>query len=741
MNPPPATDAPTPASLPPSPTRPPARWRPPRWATRGALLLLLLYAAYLLAGNVFLNTPLGQQVVNRKPEKFHMHWQRGLTWWPGQVVLWDVALGGQVRRNQWNVQATRASGHIGLWPLWSRRLRMTGVDASDVRAQVIQVEHELPPPAYRPGGWRLEFPSIRSDSVLGGSWGALKIAGRGSAQVGFNKQLRGGPMQLLPSQADLQGAQVLLRGLELLHAAHLKAGFSIEPHRSAQASGVEKLDLTRISLSVDGATAGLALQQQEDGRVQVQVEPGAGQARGQLAFAEGALRPGGALHWRMPVRITDMQGREHHNTLQAHLRVDEDLHLQATLPQQAHGVLSADVDVRLDGRQVIVPELRMVLPRTSGRVAGRWQFSSLKWLARLFVDAPWLSLDGAGEVEGDLRLDHGVLVPGSRMAVPRVEAVAVLVGSRVEGLATAEATLKEMKGEPRSHVAVRMQRFSVSPLDAPKARFVQGNDLQLTLDGPADLVRMRDELQARARFRNARVPDLRAYNRYLPNAHLWFEGGQGALSGDVQLDAAGRVGRGRVDLRGEAARVRAAGIALTGDVDIALRLKRADLQRYRFDMAGSRVGLRNVSLQDGKGSRSDWWASLDLARASLNWNRQLEVQGSVQARMKNVAFVLDLFSQQKDYPKWIFNLIDAGQAQVTTQVDWRGETLLLRDIRARNDRFALDGQFRLQGERPHGDLYASWGVLGMAVELRDKQRQFHVLGARRWYDRQPRLMP
>lgn len=734
---PPAADAP---SSSPNDRRP---WlaRLPRWARRLALGLLALYALYLLAGNVFLNSPLGAKAVNRQPQKFHMQWQRGLTWWPGRVVLWEVVVGGQVRRNQWQAQGARVSGHIGLLPLLQRRLRVTDVDADAVRAQVTQVEHEIPPPTYRPGGWRLEFPSIHSDSVLGGSWGDLRVAGRGSAQVGFTKQLRGGPMQLLPSQADLHGAQVVLKGLELLHAANLKAGFSVEPHRSTQAKGAEKLDLTRISLSVDGSTAGLALRQQEDGRVQVRLEPGAGRAHGQLAFAEGALRPGGALQWQMPVRIIDMQGREHRNTLDAQLSVDQDLHLRARLPAQTDGVLSADVDVSLAGRQVIVPAVRLLVPRLSGRVAGRWQFSSLRWLTRLFVDAPWLSLRGAGEVEGDLRLDHGVLMPGSRMAAPRVEAVAELIGSRVEGAASAEAVLKEVKGVARSHLEVRMQRFAIAPLDAPKSRFVEGNDLQLSLDGPADLVRMREDAQARARFRNARVPDLRAYNRYLPNAHLRFEGGRGVLSGDLQLDAAGRIGRGRVDLRGEAARVRAAGIALTGDVDLALKLQRADLKRNRLDMAGSRLGLRNVSFQDGQGSRSGWWAQLDLAKASLGWNQRLDVQGSAQARMKNVAFVLDLFSQQKDYPKWIFNLIDAGQAQVTTQVDWQGQTLLLRDIRARNERFELDGQFCIQGQRQYGDLYASWGVLGMAVELRDAQRKFHVLGARRWYDAQPRLRP
>jgi hypothetical protein len=42
------------------------RWRVP------AYVLLGIYLLYLLAGNIFLNTPLFDQVTNRKPHKFVM---------------------------------------------------------------------------------------------------------------------------------------------------------------------------------------------------------------------------------------------------------------------------------------------------------------------------------------------------------------------------------------------------------------------------------------------------------------------------------------------------------------------------------------------------------------------------------------------------------------------------------------------------------------------------------------------
>ncbi len=51
--------------------------------------VLAAYGAYLLAANLFLNTPLGEHIANRKPEKFRAGW--GVAWslYPGHVHVRD----------------------------------------------------------------------------------------------------------------------------------------------------------------------------------------------------------------------------------------------------------------------------------------------------------------------------------------------------------------------------------------------------------------------------------------------------------------------------------------------------------------------------------------------------------------------------------------------------------------------------------------------------------------------------
>lgn len=55
-----------------------ARWRAvPRAVRWPVLAVVALYAAYLLLGNLFLNTPLGTAALNRTPDRFAMQWRAG----------------------------------------------------------------------------------------------------------------------------------------------------------------------------------------------------------------------------------------------------------------------------------------------------------------------------------------------------------------------------------------------------------------------------------------------------------------------------------------------------------------------------------------------------------------------------------------------------------------------------------------------------------------------------------------
>jgi len=718
------------------------RHRAWRWLRLAVFALAALYGAYLVGGNLFLNTAWGERAINRKPDRFRMQWASGRTWWPGRVSLEDVRLQGQARRIAWHAQAAQVRGRIALWPLLQCRLHVPWVEAQDVTGGLARLEKELPSLPPREGGWALQFDRIAVGALRGGEIDGWRLQGQGEAVVGFYKQLRGGPMELMPSTLRFRDLSATRGGTEWLRGGDLQAGFSLARHRREQAAGVDKLLLTDLAVKLAGVTPGLDVSVDREGKVTMAQVPGEGRADIDLGYARGVLRPGSRLQWSMPLTGHDATGARKRDAVGLAIAVDRDIAVKATVPAHADGRLSLDADLRLRGNRLPVRDFATLLPRASGHVVADWHFSTLRWLSGLFPQATWLQLDGAGDVSANVRVVDGRLAAGSRIGVPAVDAVADVMGNRIRGRARADIRLEAgPQGTLRPRMDAVMERFHVASAKAPGRPYVQGRDLRLTLDADGDPAQVKQTLKARVVFDDAEVPDLRVYNPFLPRRHMRFDGGSGRLSGDLSLDAAGEVGHGSLRIRGRQARMFAAGIALRGDVDIGLRLRRADLRRQAFVADGSTVEFRDIAFSEPGGeARSGWWARLRLDRARLDVGAPLEAGGQADIAMKDVGFLLALFSRRKEYPAWVYKLVDAGQAQADGRLQWRDDVLVLDRVRASNERFGVQARLRLQGQHRQGDLYAQWRALSMGVELDGANRRFHLVRAREWYEGRPSLL-
>ncbi|QJD66419.1 hypothetical protein HG421_00850 [Xanthomonas campestris pv. badrii] len=806
-------------------TMPPrARWRALPRALRWPLLAVIaLYASYLLLGNLLLNTPLGPAALNRKPETFAMQWGPALTWWPGRLVLWDVALQGRSTRHRWTVSAQRMSGQIRLLPLLHRQLlvpqlQVHGVraalqattlpaavantssagaaastqrpvatagaisekSAGEARATVTAAPQASAPAATptasggttsnqadgaasqsntaaRPGtqppapkqpvarAWTLQFDRIDAEQVQALSLHQLHIEGQGQLQLGVFKQLRGGPMELFPSRASFDKARVRWGQSEMLRNGQLRLEAGIARHRPDQARGVALLQLTDALLAVHGDTAALDVTRNTQGRHRVVTRPGKGRADGELRWARGALQPGSQLHWRAPLHDSTRAPAALLGELTAQLQVDEDMRLKIAMPEPADAGLTLDADLRVQGRQVPLGGLRALLPRTSGHARLHWQLASLSWIPALFPDVDWLTLEGDGLVDADLRIDRGRLGAGSRLQVPHVRAQVGVMGHAIAGQASADLRVAaDANGQLLPALAMQMQQFSIAHTDAPTRPFVQGHDLRLDLRTRADarnLASLRDATRAHLTFANARVPDLRAYNRYLPQQQLRFDGGNGVLSGDLQIEPGGRIGTGGLRIGARAARLQFAGLAMRGDVDADLRLQRGDLREETLRLDASTVQLRNVGFTGPDGQRRDgWWARIVLDDTRMQWRQPIGVDGRVRIQVRDLAFLMALYTRDRSIPNWMLRLVDAGQAQVTGRVHWQGEAVIVDRLQARNDRFQVDARLRLQGRQRSGSLLARWGMLSAAVGLRNDTPEWHLLRAPEWYRAQPDLL-
>ncbi|WP_145477423.1 hypothetical protein [Stenotrophomonas rhizophila] len=709
------------------------RWPRP-W--RVALFsLLALYALYLLAGNVFLNTPLFDAVTNRKPEKFTLETGPSLTLMPGHAFVWNIRIRGQANHTVYIFRADRASAWISLVHLFKREVRIPSIDATGVESEIERVEKAIPPPPRGDRGWNIRLDAIHSDSIRSGRFGKLLIVGQGHGTVGFQKQTKGGPSELFDSTAGFEQATISYDGMTLLDEAHIASRFHYPRHYRDEAPGLRKLGITFAELQMDGRSQAINIDTSGP-HVKVGSMPAEARLNATLTMDRGLLQPGSRLVWRVPVHAG--VHAPDRGLLSLQLDVAQDIRIQARLPRDPDTGSELDADLRVSGRRIPFEAPAELLPRLSGQVKGAWRFDSLNWIADLFVRKPWFRLDGGGLLQGDLKIVDGALAPGSRVDVPKVVAVSEVAGVRMQGEASAVGRIVE-DAPPQAELQVAIPQFRAAPVDAPKTVLFDGKAMALTLRGDARLQQLRDGMRARLRFRDARVPDLTAYNRYVGGNNVRLLGGTGLLSGDVELDTSGRVGQGRADLRGRGARMQVAGMALSGDAQVQARLQRADLDNRQFDLGGSTVTLRNIQV-DGAGD-ANWWGEVALRSGHIDAAAPYEVTAQADLRLRDAGPVLGVFAQRSDYPRWVLGLLDSGEVQATGQLRWRRDHLALDDLKAENDRLSLRARLDMAKAGKRGDLYVRWGVFGAGIELDGEQRSWHLKGAREWYDGRPRILP
>jgi hypothetical protein len=716
--------------------------RPLRLARRLVAALALVWIAYVAAVNVLLNTPLGPMLVNRKPEKFTLHWQHGVSLWPGDIVLWNVTARGHVRRVEWHATSPRVHGRIGILSLAARTLDVPWVVADDVDASLTQAP-DLPPPEHRDGGWTLRFGGIETPHLRRVRYGDTELTGDGTARFSFTKVLRGGPMEIAPSRFALRDVTIRHGKRQWLTGATLEVDLAIARHRREEATGWHKLALTDLRVVAHGRTPGLKLVMDSTRQLHGAIDDAThGTLALDLRFAHGELERGGKLDLAIPLAADGAgQTSQATATLAAHVGERIDLSLQLPPPPGSEGGIDAQVHVAtrrlpLDGAW------HELVEHVGGHVGVRWRFESLAWLGPLLTRVHWLTLDGAGEIQADVKLENGAIAPGTTLKIPDVALDAVVQGHRIGGRARADGRIAAGPDgalAPRLDIAV--DEFRITSDDDPKAVFGLGRNLNLALSSSGRLAQFRDKLTAQLKFGDARIPDIGVYNAYLPQHAVKLLRGSGTLGGDLALDAEGRIARGSIGVGARGAQLRFGDIELQGDVDLGGKLAGADLVGRRFDFGGTTLKLRNVSITDSeRANAQNWWADFTVGRGHLEWHRPFNLDATANAQLANVSVLLALFSRHRDYPGWVLRLVDAGTTQLAARVDVKPGTLVFDDVVARNRRFELKARLRHADKSVTGDLYLEWGKLGLGVALANGKRDFKLIGAEKWYDAQPSLL-
>ncbi|MEM7482139.1 MAG: hypothetical protein AAF481_13265 [Acidobacteriota bacterium] len=384
---------------------------------------------------------------------------------------------------------------------------------------------------------------------------------------------------------------------------------------------------------------------------------------------------------------------------------------------------------------------REAIARLTTRAKLSGQVTSLGFFRYAFEAAPWLALDGAGDLDADLRIDSGRLAVGSRLRVDASPVEADFLDYRVVGDAAVSAIVASDSRGPRADLFVNLEDFKMAGLNDPDRPYVEGRGFHLTATtADLDLRKPFEDLEAVVDLPNSSVPDLTVYNAYLPKrANVGIDSGSGQIQAYFELSAADDSGWGRVDVRSSEVGVHFLDQELTGALHLKTRLETTQLEERSFALDDSRLELTDVELVSPgqQVAEADWWARLELNEGDMSWRKPLTLDSQATLSMKDTGFLLSVFSERKRWLHWFQRLLDFEDVVGDGRVVLEPGSLRLDPVLISAEKLEIRTRLRFAEGSKHGYLYVRSHGLAAGLELDGSKRDFRLIRPKQWYESRP----
>ncbi|MDJ0955518.1 MAG: hypothetical protein QNI91_01595, partial [Arenicellales bacterium] len=209
---------------------------------------------YLVLINAFLNTELGPDLVNLKPEKFQLHWSSGWSIVPGLINAKEVRVRAQTSRAQWYLEVDEGNLWVQWWKLPLKNFEASSIEAAGLSfflrrrlplgAKPLEASltpdipgltnppqvppEQLYPTAGKP--WRITLTNLNAKQIKEIWVQQFRITGHGEANVGrYSVITRGGPTTLSGSTLELTGAKFELENEVFGSNLQVQANVDLDP--------------------------------------------------------------------------------------------------------------------------------------------------------------------------------------------------------------------------------------------------------------------------------------------------------------------------------------------------------------------------------------------------------------------------------------------------------------------------------------------------------------------------------
>ncbi|MBL9169461.1 MAG: hypothetical protein JNN07_17100 [Verrucomicrobiales bacterium] len=348
-----------------------------------------------------------------------------------------------------------------------------------------------------------------------------------------------------------------------------------------------------------------------------------------------------------------------------------------------------------------------------------------------------IRLGGAGTLDASIQVIGGVYWPGSRLEIHSPQLILTTGSYSWRGPASV------------------IDQIELAPDQRPRARLeLEETQLELwhlntRVDGAIgprlSLQSIAHDLRLVGRFADAdlhmqvspmRFPDASRLNAYLPRplSRVFQSGDVLAM---VQLQRTPDQGlEGRIELEGDDLAVLLASKEYRVDARLSARFSAGPAAEGRFDLSETTLQLTNVSTPRlSTRSLAPWSATVELYRGDLTLREPWSLQAGVRLSMHDTRPVLAALRSLPDTPGWLRWVPTISNLNGQFDLGASKESLTLHRLALVGRGTDIRAELDWIDEKVLGLIYVRYGLIALGLELLEEDRDWHLLGAKRWYER------
>ncbi|WNG57772.1 hypothetical protein F0U59_25680 [Archangium gephyra] len=392
------------------------------------------------------------------------------------------------------------------------------------------------------------------------------------------------------------------------------------------------------------------------------------------------------------------------------------------------GTADFDIDARRDaeGRLDVASGL-------GGRLQVSTTLPSLTTFQRWVPQLAEAELEGgAGRLEADVRLKEGRFTPDSRLEGSGSPIVMPL------GLVRVRAPWR-LHGEVRvnedgaSRAGLRLVLSPVK-LEGKHGQLLETSEATVSLNAPAPrLGEPPRDVHAALHVAASNPLELRALNGWLAPA-IQVESGQARLVAVSHADAAKGRGKASLELSTDDVRARWGGTLLGARLVLDVDARKMALHRDTVTFAGSRLLLRNATVQKGdKPQVHGWEGTLSFPEATLALSPAL-LSGRFAGSFTNAAPFVALLTDKTGLPQVLSPLLEAKNLELSGTVSLGSGGVKMEKLHVQGEGLELRGKVELSGASTQAVMLVKVRSLPLGVEVTSEGVHLQILHPTTWYE-------